>query len=94
MLNWYKRLAGVREEHSEFAEGDFRILFPEDEQIFAYTRENESAKATILINLSAESLSYDASCVKNADLIAGSLGDNRKGELAPFEAVIYEEPSR
>ena len=94
VLNWYKRLAGVREEHSEFAEGDFRILFPEDEQIFAYTRENESAKATILINLSAESLSYDASCVKNADLIAGSLGDNRKGELAPFEAVIYEEPSR
>ena len=89
VLNWYKTLSSLRREHSELAEGSYQALFPEDEQIFAYIRENDSAKAVILINFSTEPAAYDASCLENAGLLL-STGTGEKGMLAPLEAAIFE----
>ena len=66
-------------------------LLHDDEQIFAYVRQSNAGKAIVLINLSTEPASYDASIVENADLILGTNEDNIKGSLAPLEAAIYEE---
>ena len=90
VLNWYIALARLRKEHAELRKGDYSELFPESEQIFAYTRETEAAKAVILINFSAEPAAYDPACVENGELILGTHEANEKGILAPFEAVIYE----
>ncbi len=91
VLNWYIALKDLRGEHREFVDGDYSVLFPEHEQIFAYTRENVNAKATVLINLSTEDADYDSSCVEHAEQILGTNGDSTKGKLGPLEAVIYEE---
>ena len=90
VLNWYISLARLREAHAELREGNYQELFPENEQIFAYSRETENAKAIILINFSAESATYDPACVENAEVILGTHDTNGKGMLAPLEAVIYE----
>ena len=91
VLNWYITLAGLRNEHRELIDGSYEEILHEDEQIFAYIRENADSKATILINLSTEDASYDASLVADAELILGTNGESTKGVLSPLEAVIYEQ---
>ena len=91
ILNWYIALKELRNDHKELVDGDYEELFPEHEQIFAFTRENGTAKATILINLSTEAADYDASCVEKSDQILGTDGESTKGKLMPLEAVVFEE---
>ena len=131
VLNWYVRLAKLRSEHPELIEGNFKELFADDDQIFAFVRERVAgsatdkktvgksaagntadsvtgnaadksaadksipgkiaAKSTILINMSTKDAEYDASCVENAQQIAGTKGKATKGKLRPLEAVIYSE---
>ena len=91
VLNWYVRLAKLRSEHPELIEGNYKKLFADDEQIFAFTRTSEAGKAPILVNFSTEEAQYDAACVENAELLLGSNGESVKGTLAPLEAVVYEE---
>ena len=90
VLNWYITLAGVRNEHRELIDGSYEELMHENEQIFAYTRENADAEAIVLINFSTEAATYDASILENAELILSTGKDSEKGVLAPLEAVIYE----
>ena len=91
VLNWYIKLAKLRNEHDELIEGDYSELFHDDKQIFAYTRSNKNKTATILINMSDENASYDISCVDKGTLLLSTNSNNQKGLLAPYEAVIYEE---
>ena len=93
VLNWYITLSRLRKEHAELVDGTYEELFPEHEQVFAYIRENEEAKAVILINLSTEPAAYDAACVEGMELLVSSAGKAEKGQLAPLEAVIYEGPA-
>ena len=89
ILNWYIALSRLRREHGALTEGDYTELFHEDEQIFAFTRENGEEKITVLINFSTEEADYDAGCVENAELLLGSAGESEKGVLKPLEAAIY-----
>ncbi|MBQ1526808.1 MAG: alpha-glucosidase [Lachnospiraceae bacterium] len=91
VLNWYFSLVKLRNGHRELVDGSYEELFPEDEQIFAYVRENDEARAVVLINLSTESAAYDASCVAQGELLLGTEGESEKGLLKPLEAVIFEK---
>ena len=82
----------MRREHRELIEGDYQELFPDDEKIFAYSRESGSGKCTILINFSIEQASYDAACVEDAELLVGTRGETVKGILEPLEAVVFSRP--
>ena len=91
ILNWYIKLAEIRSEHHEFIDGDYKELFPDDEQIFAYTRESDSGKSVVLINLSTEQAEYDTSCIAGKELLIGTNGTTEEGKLEPLEAVIFSE---
>lgn len=93
VLNWYITLSRLRKEHAELVDGTYEDLFPEHEQVFAYIRENETAKAVILINLTTEPAAYDPACLEDAELLLSSAKETEKGTLAPLEAVIYEAPA-
>ena len=89
VLNWYIALAKLRKEHPELIEGDYKELFPDSDQIYAYTRENDSEKMTVLVNLSTKKAEYDAACVSDAEQVLGSKGETKPGTLEPLEAVIF-----
>ncbi len=91
IMNWYIKLAEIRSEHHEFIDGDYKELFPDDEQIFAYTRESDSGKSVVLINLSTEQAEYDTSCITGKELLIGTNGTTEEGKLEPLEAVIFSE---
>ena len=90
VLNWYFTLSRLRGEQEELVVGDYQELMPDDEQIFAYSRESGDKKAIILINFTNREAVYDASCVEGAKLLLSTNGNSVKGKLAPLEAVIYQ----
>ena len=90
VLNWYLTLSNLRKDHRELIDGGYEEIFHNHEQIFAYIRENEDAKAIVLINMSTEAAEYDVSYVENAKLILSTHKENSKGTLAPLEAAVYE----
>lgn len=50
VFHYYKKLIQLRKENSIFVEGDFTLLLPEDENIFAYVREYEGRKLLVAAN--------------------------------------------
>ena len=90
VLNWYTALARLRKEHPALTEGSYTELMHEHEQVFAYARETEGARAVVLINFSAEEASYDPGCLEGGELILGTRGETVPGTLEPLEAVIFE----
>ena len=107
VLNWYRFLACLRLEHSELVDGDFHLLLRTDAQVFAYARENRTARAVVLVNFTDAPATYRASLVGGMRLIAdfraavdaqpGSAAgatETLPGVLAPLQAVVYERPAR
>ena len=50
VFHYYKKLIHLRKENSIFVDGDFTLLLPEDENIFAYVREYEGRKLLVAAN--------------------------------------------
>lgn len=89
VYHYYRRLIQLRKEYPVFVEGKFDLLLEEDEQIFAYTRTNESCKMLVCANFSGQNancelLSQWRQAKQLIHNVPGELGE----ELKPYEAVI------
>lgn len=89
ILKWYKKLLKLRQENDVFIAGDYTELMKDNEQVYAYTRKYENTKATIFVNFSNKTASYDNSLIENANIALSSEKKHNKGELKPLEAVVY-----
>ena len=87
VLNYYRRLAKLREECPVLVEGDYTSLLDDSETIFAYKRTCENGEAIILVNWTEEEQVYDASVEEGRGVLL-STGDHKAGVLGPHEAVI------
>ena len=54
----YQKLIALRKAHRVFAEGDFTLLCPEDEQVFAYLRRGAGQEMLVAVNLSGRSAPF------------------------------------
>ena len=89
VLNWYRKLAALRAERSVFTAGDWTALLIDDEQIIAFERMLDDARAVTLVNFSGEPATYDATLVEGLEQLACSQGASTPGMLRPFEAVVW-----
>ena len=89
MLNWFIKLGQIRQEYDILIKGDYQELWPDDEAIYAYTRQYDDHQATILVNFSGETLDYDPSIITEANCIISNVNNSTKGMLQPYEAVFY-----
>ena len=47
---YYQKLIQLQKNHSVFRDGDFTLLYPENADVFAYTRENREGKMLVVCN--------------------------------------------
>ena len=52
LLNWMRKLIGVRKQHPAFGRGTFRMLYPRNRKILAYIRQHEDDVILCVANLS------------------------------------------
>lgn len=89
----YRKLIALRKTYPIFVEGDFTLLCPEDEQVFAYLRTLGSARMLVAVNLSSRPAAFCQPAAFDGVtplLETGTAPDS--AVLAPWEArILYRE---
>ncbi len=93
-LNYFRDLVELRMENPVLVYGDYELLFPENETVYAYTRELNEKKMLILLNFSTENTSIEIpEKLKDLKLVKNNLSDleleNSKVTLKPYQALIF-----
>lgn len=107
VFHYYKKLIHLRKENSIFVDGDFTLLLPEDENIFAYVREYEGRKLLVAANFTDKEVECpllkewgvpadEDGAAKSRDngvklLIHNYNNLPSQQKLSPYEAMIWEK---
>lgn len=92
VLNYYRKMTRLRREHEVLVYGDYELLMPEDERVYAYLRSWQGQRAVVMANLSPRPARYRGPAVEAANLWLASGETAHHGadfELRPFEARVY-----
>ena len=85
---YYKRLIELRKENPVFRFGNFELLDPDHEQVFAYTRNTADQQMLVVCNFSGEEVAWDVpSEYWDAELLLTNY-EPTPGLLKPYEAMI------
>ena len=85
---YYKKLIELRKTYDVFCSGDFELLLPEDEKIFAYTRDTETGHLLVVCNFTDEELEFEVpERFRGAKLLISNCTDLTDG-LQPYEACM------
>lgn len=89
VFHCYRKLIALRREHMVFADGDFTLLYPEDEDLFVYARENEKEKLLVVANFHGKTIPWPRIAgLEEMEPVCGVYAD-RADALRPYEAVLY-----
>ncbi len=91
IFNCYKELIRLRKNYPVFIEGDFRLLLAEDENIFAYTREDGEAQLLVVCNFYGQTVRcpLEDMGAPMKLLISNYKDVNQPMILRPYEARVY-----
>lgn len=91
IFNCYKKLIRLRKDYPVFVEGDFKLLLAEDENIFAYIREDEEAQLLVVCNFYGQTLGCPLEDMASSMeiLICNYEDIEQPATLRPYEARMY-----
>ena len=86
---YYQKLIQIRKSHDVIRSGSFTLLCPEDEKVFAYTRDLGSAHLLVVCNFSGETVEFDfPESYCKAQCLLGNYPDFG-GTLRPYQAAMF-----
>jgi hypothetical protein len=89
----YRRLIDLRARTDALVYGDYDLLVPTHEQLYAYTRTLDDERVLVVLNWSAEPATVRLDGVEPADatLLVGNYDDpaGPTGGMRPYEATVY-----
>ena len=98
VFSYYKKLIALRR-NSPWSEvivyGDYTLLAPEDESVFAYTRKTEKQQLLVVCNLTAKETDFtvpESVSWNSAELVVGTNAPEtlqRQLKLAPWSASVW-----
>lgn len=91
VFHCYQELIRLRKTCPVFVDGDFQMLLKEDENIFAYTRENADTKLLVICNFYNRTVQCPlAEAAAQMKLVLGNYKEvSQPGFLRPYEARLY-----
>lgn len=95
VFHYYRRLIELRHTEPAVAEGDFTMLLPHDERLYAFTRRLGGDELLVIGNFTGETVQAeidDAAGWSGAELLITNLPGASAGSLtlAPWQAVVYK----
>lgn len=88
VLNFYKKLIQIRKNTQTLILGSYRLLLPDDEQIYAYERTLGTENYLIICNVSAQEVSLTID-IPGGALIFGNYLMGLTNSLRPYECRLY-----
>ena len=84
----YQKLIRLRKTYEVFRSGSFTLLSPEDEKVFAYTRDTEQEHMLVVCNFTEELLDFDVpKNFRGSEMLLNNYAEDSH-RLRPYEAVI------
>ena len=88
VFHYYKKLIDLRKTYPIFRDGSFTLLCPEDEKVFAYTRDTEDAHLLVVCNFTDETMEFEVpEEYHGSELLIGNYREFAPG-LRPDESVM------
>ena len=90
VFNYYKKLIRLRKENEIIVYGNYELLLPEDENIFAYVRSLDGKKLLTVCNVSKSEQKFDFQGYENAEVLISNYNRDagEDGILKPYEATV------
>ena len=90
VFHYYQNLIRLRKENEIIVYGNYELLLPEDENIFAYTRTLDNQKLLGVCNFSKSEQRFDFSGYENAKVLISNYNRDARedGILKPYEATV------
>ena len=89
VLNFYRKLAAFRNSSDVLLEGEYSELYPENEELYIFTRTLGDKKLCTAVNFTTHDVKLPVEIFDGAKKILGNYSDEKK-YLRATEAVIYE----
>ena len=88
VFHYYKKLIRLRKTYDVFRSGTFTLLCPEDEKIFAYTRDTEQEHLLVVCNFTDETLDFHGpKNFRGAKMLLNNYREDSH-RLRPYESVM------
>ena len=90
---FYHRLIALRKDYTVFREGDFALLDPENEEVFAYIRRMESERLLVVCNFTGKAVDWPTpETFAGAEVLITNYGGAPRETLRPYEAfMLYQK---
>lgn len=92
IFHYYRKLIQLRKDHEVIVYGDYELIFPENPDVFAYTRTLNGTTILVVCNFEGDTteLSLQEHLTKsNQLLISNYTGELSESILRPYEARMY-----
>jgi oligo-1,6-glucosidase len=92
VYHYYRKLIELRHTEPAVVDGDFTMLLPHDEQLYAFTRRLGSTELLVIGNFSGSSAKAgidDAAAWSSAELVLTNTTAPTDLTLGPWQAVVY-----
>ncbi|MCM8568144.1 alpha-glucosidase [Gramella jeungdoensis] len=94
-LNYFRKMVDLRMNYPVLVYGDYKLLFPDHKQVYAYTRELEGQKMLVLLNFSEQTANLELpdNLTLNKPLINNLeelVQEGSQIELQAYQAVIFD----
>ena len=87
LLNWTKKIVGIRKQHPVFGRGDFRFLMPDNGHVLSYLRTYEDETVLVVANLADSPQGVGLDLADHVGRIPTDLFSDKR--LAPINGVSY-----
>ncbi|MBQ7345740.1 MAG: alpha-glucosidase [Oscillospiraceae bacterium] len=88
VFHYYRKLISIRKSHDVIRSGSFTLLCPEDEKVFAYTRDTDREHLLVVCNFSGEEQAFQVpERFRDAQVLIANYKD-RADVLRPYEAYM------
>ena len=90
----YKKLINIRKHNDTIIYGDYKLLLPEDKNVFAYSRELNGDKIVVVCNFYNKEINLDfKEDFNNVEILLSNYKDSsilmKDLKLRPYEAIMY-----
>jgi oligo-1,6-glucosidase len=89
VFHHYRRLIELRHTEPVVAHGDFTMLLPDDERVYAFSRRHEDVELVVFANFSGDAVAFTA---PEGELLLCNC-EHLGGSLQPWEARVYRRTS-
>lgn len=92
IFHYYRKLIKLRKDHEVIVYGDYELVFPDDPDVFAYTRTLNGTKILVVCNFKENTIELPLQehlAETNELLISNYAGELPLNELRPYEARMY-----